>query len=98
MFFANIGYTFLHAGVIRIWDVSKVTELYVQQNSIIDCAKGDSGLAITNLIFNEATSNFLVSSSEHNIFIHNLETFSCLKQVVNFLTSSYLLMRIFLIK
>ncbi|XP_073975229.1 transducin beta-like protein 3 [Rhodnius prolixus] len=71
-------------GVIRIWDVSKVTELYVQQNSIIDCAKGDSGLAITNLIFNEATSNFLVSSSEHNIFIHNLETFSCLKQLVGF--------------
>lgn len=71
-------------GIIRIWDAINVTELYVQQNSVIDSAKEDSGLAITNLIFNEATNNFLVSSSEHNIIIHDLETFSCLNQFIGF--------------
>ncbi|KAK9499793.1 hypothetical protein O3M35_002763 [Rhynocoris fuscipes] len=71
-------------GVIRIWDVCNVSELYCQQNSLIESAKEDSGLAITHLIYNKLTNSFLVSSVDHNLLFYNFDTFTCTNQLIGF--------------
>lgn len=56
-------------------------EVYVQKNSIVSAAKGTETLSITHLLYNDISNNFAVVTVDHNIIIHSLETFECIKQV-----------------
>lgn len=69
------------SGVIRVWDVSIAKEIYVQTNSMVSKAKEEGGLAITQLLWNSHFGSLAVVSAEHNIILHKVDTFHCLKQV-----------------
>lgn len=56
-------------------------EVYVQKNSIVSAAKETETLSITHLLYNDISNNFAVVTVDHNIIIHSLETFECIKQV-----------------
>lgn len=56
-------------------------EVYVQKNSIVSAAKETETLSITHLLYNDISNNFAVVTIDHNIIIHSLETFECIKQV-----------------
>uniref|UniRef100_A0A0A9YHX5 Transducin beta-like protein 3 n=2 Tax=Lygus hesperus TaxID=30085 RepID=A0A0A9YHX5_LYGHE len=71
-------------GCIRIWDVRGAKELYVQKNSVISKASEEDGVSITHLLYNQATSCFLVVSAEHNMFVQNIDSFDYVKQLVGF--------------
>lgn len=71
-------------GIIRVWDVLKSREVFVQSNSLVSKASEDGGLAITHLIFNKKSKSLAVITSEHNIVIHHLKSFVCLKQFIGF--------------
>ncbi|KAK4874896.1 hypothetical protein RN001_014256 [Aquatica leii] len=70
--------------VIRVWDLSKSKEVYVQSNSLVSKAKDEGGLAIKHLLFNTETNTFAVVSAEQNIILYDLDTFNCKKQFVGF--------------
>lgn len=59
-------------------------EVYVQKNSIVSAAKETGSLSIIHLLYNDNSNNFAVVTVDHNIIIHSLETFDCLKQVNSF--------------
>lgn len=59
-------------------------EVYVQKNSIVSAAKETGSLSIIHLLYNDSSNNFAVVTVDHNIIIHSLETFDCLKQVNSF--------------
>lgn len=71
-------------GVIRVWDVSSAKEIYVQTNSLVSKAKEDGGLAITHLLWNKDSGTLGVVSVDHNIILHRIDTFQCVKQFVGF--------------
>ncbi|XP_045464733.1 transducin beta-like protein 3 [Harmonia axyridis] len=70
-------------GVIRIWDVLNVKEIYVQENSLVSPVEGGA-LAVSNLLFNSNTKTIAVVTVEHNIILHHLKSFACTKQFVGF--------------
>ncbi|KAL1130515.1 hypothetical protein AAG570_011761 [Ranatra chinensis] len=72
------------AGIVRLWDALNATELYVQNNSLIGKSDEDGGLSVTKLLFNPSTSSIAIASTDHNIIIHELDTFSCKKQLIGF--------------
>ncbi|KAJ9593229.1 hypothetical protein L9F63_015228, partial [Diploptera punctata] len=67
-------------GVIRVWEVTEGREVYSQSNSLVAKTSEEVGLAIVHLLFNKETNSLAVVSFDHNIIIHNLETFECRKQ------------------
>lgn len=69
-------------GVVRVWDVGNSREVYKQTNSLISKSLEEGGLAIVKVINNDG--KLAVISTEHNILIHNLKSFVCLKQFVGF--------------
>ncbi|XP_071440764.1 transducin beta-like protein 3 [Hetaerina americana] len=71
-------------GVIRFWQVEKGREVFAQSNSLVNKAAEEGGLAITHVLFNEHESAFAVVSADHNIIIHDLNSFECKKQFVGF--------------
>lgn len=71
-------------GVIRIWDLSASKEIFVQTNSLVLKAKEEGSLAITQLLWNPDRSTLGVVSVDHNIILHNIDTFQCIKQFVGF--------------
>ncbi|XP_046382433.1 transducin beta-like protein 3 [Ischnura elegans] len=71
-------------GIIRIWQVEKGREVFIQKNSLVNKAKEEGGLAITHLLFNAEESVFAVVSADHNIIIHDLHSLECKKQFVGF--------------
>ncbi|KAG8222504.1 hypothetical protein J437_LFUL009607 [Ladona fulva] len=71
-------------GIIRIWQVAKGREVYSQDNSVVNKAAEEGGLAITHLLFNSVGSSLAVVSADHNIIIHELHSFKCVKQFVGF--------------
>ncbi|KAJ8979405.1 hypothetical protein NQ317_015835 [Molorchus minor] len=44
----------------------------------------EGGLAVTNLIFNTKSKSLAVITAEHNIILHHLKSFVCLKQFIGF--------------
>lgn len=58
--------------------------VYEQTNSLISKAGENEGLAITQMLFNQRSSQFSVVSADHNIMIHNSSTFFCSKQFIGF--------------
>ncbi|KAK0079969.1 hypothetical protein PV325_005331 [Microctonus aethiopoides] len=71
-------------GTVKIWEMKSGHEIYCQNNSLLAPAKEDGGLSITHLLYNEKLKSFAVTSVDHNIIIHSLETFDCLKQFVGY--------------
>lgn len=71
-------------GIIKIWDVTTSREVFVQNNSLVSKAKEDGGLSITKLLLEPNKKKLGVVTAEHNIIIHILKSFECLRQFVGF--------------
>lgn len=71
-----------HLGIIRVWDIINTKTVYTQTNSLISKASEEGGLSITHLMLNEKSKSLAVVSVDHNIVIHHLKSFTCLKQFV----------------
>lgn len=71
-------------GEIKIWEMNTANMVFKQENSLISKANENVGLAITQMLFNQNTSQFAVVSADHNIMIHNSSTFFCAKQFIGF--------------
>ncbi|XP_056629979.1 transducin beta-like protein 3 [Diorhabda sublineata] len=71
-------------GIITVWDVEKAKQVYVQDNSLVSRATEEGGLAITLLKCNYKDKSIAISTVDHNIIIHHLKSFVCLKQFIGF--------------
>lgn len=71
-------------GIIKVWNVQMSRIMYEQTNSLVSPASEEGGLAIAHLLFNEARNILSVVTADHNIIIHDLETFDCMKQMTGF--------------
>ncbi|XP_046618902.1 transducin beta-like protein 3 [Neodiprion virginianus] len=71
-------------GVVKVWEMRSGNKVYEQENSLVASAKEVGGLSITQLLYNHVTNSFAVVSTEHNIIIHQLDTFECKKQLVGY--------------
>lgn len=71
-------------GKIKVWNVEKSLLMYEQNNSLVSPAAEEGGLAITSLLYNDARNRLAVVTADHNIIIHDLETFNCDKQIIGF--------------
>ncbi|KAK3911617.1 Transducin beta-like protein 3 [Frankliniella fusca] len=71
-------------GVIRVWDLSASKEVYVQTNSLVSKAKEEGSLAVTQLLWNSDSYTLGVVSVDHNIILHKIDTFQCIKQFIGF--------------
>lgn len=70
------------SGVVKIWNVSNGKEVYSQMNSLIGKAKEEGSLAVVHMSFN--SNQILLVSNDHNLLIHDLESFDCVKQFIGF--------------
>lgn len=70
-------------GLVRVWDVTNSKEIYKQQNSLVSKAQ-DGGLAITKLLLGDSDKTIAVITVDHNIILHHLKSFACLKQFIGF--------------
>lgn len=71
-------------GVIKVWNMQMSRLMYEQSNSLVSPATEEGGLAIQHLLFNQARNVLSVVTVDHNIIIHDLETFGCVKQLIGF--------------
>ncbi|XP_072932005.1 transducin beta-like protein 3 [Epargyreus clarus] len=71
-------------GIVKVWNVQSSRLMYEQTNSLVSPAAEEGGLSVTHLLFNEARNLLSVVTVDHNIIIHDLETFNNLKQMVGF--------------
>lgn len=65
-----------------MWDVKHSKEIFVQSNSMISKASEEGGLAVTHLLYSKNAKSLAVVSADHNIVIHNIKSFVCLKQFI----------------
>lgn len=71
-------------GIVNIWEMNTGRKIYMQQNSLVPAAKEEGSLSIMHLRYNNTTKNFAVVSADHNIIIHSMDTFECIKQIVGY--------------
>ncbi|XP_041978476.1 transducin beta-like protein 3 [Aricia agestis] len=71
-------------GVVKVWNMLASRLMYEQSNSLVSPAAEEGGLAVTNILLNKARNMISVVTADHNIIIHDLETFSCIKQMIGF--------------
>ncbi|CAG9764149.1 unnamed protein product [Ceutorhynchus assimilis] len=71
-------------GIVRVWDVEKSKEVFVQSNSLVSKATEEGGLAVTHLMYNQKSKSLAVVTVDHNIVIHHLKSFVCTKQFIGF--------------
>uniref|UniRef100_A0A1Y1ME27 U3 small nucleolar RNA-associated protein 13 C-terminal domain-containing protein n=1 Tax=Photinus pyralis TaxID=7054 RepID=A0A1Y1ME27_PHOPY len=71
-------------GLVRIWDMGKSAEIFVQTNSLVSKAKEDGRLAIQKLLFDKERDMFAVVAADQTIVLHELTTFNVVKQFVGF--------------
>ncbi|GBP41953.1 Transducin beta-like protein 3 [Eumeta japonica] len=71
-------------GKVKVWNIQTSRLMYEQSHTLVSVASEDGGLAVTNLLFNEKCNALGVVTADHNIIIHNLETFDCVKQMIGF--------------
>lgn len=67
------------SGVVRVWQVEKAKEVFVQSNSQITASAEAGGLAVTNLMVNKNV--LAMVGVDHTIVFHALENFECQKLV-----------------
>ncbi|KAL1494162.1 hypothetical protein ABEB36_009806 [Hypothenemus hampei] len=70
-------------GVVRVWALKNPRQVYAQSNSLVSKAT-EGGLAVTHLIYNQKFKSLAIVTVEHNIVIHHLKSFVCLKQFIGF--------------
>lgn len=71
-------------GAIKIWDLHNSKLIYKQSNQIISPAKEVGGLSIIKILYNPNLKIICIVTVDHNIILHNLKTFDCVKQFVGF--------------
>lgn len=71
-------------GIVKVWNIQMSRLMYEQTDTLVSPAAEEGGLAITHLLFNEARNVLSVVTADHNIIIHDLETFNCMKQMIGF--------------
>ncbi|CAG5059715.1 unnamed protein product [Parnassius apollo] len=71
-------------GIVKVWNLQMSRLMFEQNNSLVSPASEEGGLAIVYLLFNEARNMLSVITADHNIIIHDLENFNCLKQMIGF--------------
>ncbi|KOB73897.1 Katanin p80 WD40-containing subunit B1 [Operophtera brumata] len=71
-------------GVIKVWNMLMSKLMFEQKNSLVTAATEEGGLAVTHLMFNDKCNHFTVVTADHNIILHDIETFDCVKQMVGF--------------
>lgn len=71
-------------GVIKVWNMQMSRLMYEQNNSLVSPASEEGGLSITHLLFNEARNMISAVTVDHNIIVHDLESFACIKQMIGF--------------
>jgi U3 small nucleolar RNA-associated protein 13 len=71
------------SGLVRVWDVTNAKEIYKQSDSLVSRAE-EGGLAITRLLLDENSKSLAVVTADHNIILHHLKSFVCLKQFIGF--------------
>ncbi|XP_055593493.1 transducin beta-like protein 3 [Uranotaenia lowii] len=71
-------------GIIKVWEMTETKIVFKQNNSLVSKATEEGGLAITAMLFNQQTLQLAVITADHNIIIHNLDTFECSKQFSGF--------------
>lgn len=67
----------MSAGVVRVWQLDKAREVFVQTNSQVAASADQGGLAVIGLLFNVESNTLAVVSVDHNIILHHLDTFKC---------------------
>ncbi|XP_023014319.2 transducin beta-like protein 3 isoform X2 [Leptinotarsa decemlineata] len=71
-------------GVVRVWDVTKSKEVFVQTNSLVTPASEEGCLAISNIKFHRKLKALALVTVDQNIIIYHLKSFVCLKQFIGF--------------
>lgn len=71
-------------GVIKVWNMLMSRLMFEQKNSLVSSASEEGGLAVTHLLFNSIRNVISVVTADHNIIMHDLETFDSVKQMVGF--------------
>lgn len=71
-------------GLIKVWEISTSRVVFEQNNSLVSKAKEAGGLAIVKVLLGPSRKKLGIVTVEHNIIIHILKSFECLKQLVGF--------------
>jgi hypothetical protein len=70
---------------VRVWQIEKAREVYVQSNSQVAAATEQGGLSILDILLNvtDKETSLAVVSADHYIVQHSLATFECKRIVSN---------------
>lgn len=71
-------------GIVKVWNLSMSRIMFEQINSLVSPSTEEGGLSITHLLYNQARNMVSVVTVDHNIIIHDLETFDSVKQMIGF--------------
>ncbi|XP_063702064.1 transducin beta-like protein 3 [Culicoides brevitarsis] len=71
-------------GDLKVWDMNNSKLVYKQENPLLKSAEQKGGLSITDVVYNESSKQIAVVSVDHNIVIHKISSFKCVKQLVGF--------------
>lgn len=77
---ASIG----EKGCVRVWDVKKAKEVFVQSDSVVTPALEEGGLSVTHMKYNAKLKALALVTVEQNILIYHIKSFVCLKQFIGF--------------
>lgn len=72
------------SGIVKVWDVTTSKVVFTQNNSLVSKAKEEGGLSIVKVLLEPLKKKLGIISVEHNIIIHILKSFECLRQFVGF--------------
>lgn len=71
-------------GTVKVWQMNDSKMLFKQTASLISKASEEGGLAVTQMLFNAQLQQVALVSFDHNIIVHHLSTFECVKQLIGF--------------
>lgn len=71
-------------GFIKVWDVTASRVIFEQNNSLLSKANEEGGLSIMKILLEPSKKKIGIVSVNHNIIIHILKSFECLRQFVGF--------------
>ncbi|CAG9857295.1 unnamed protein product [Phyllotreta striolata] len=71
-------------GLVQVWDVSNAKRVFTQENSLVNEASEEGGLAVTLMRYDGKSKSLAIVTVDHNIVIHHLKSFACLKQFPGF--------------
>ncbi|XP_040164521.1 transducin beta-like protein 3 [Anopheles arabiensis] len=71
-------------GLIKVWEMTGAKIIFKQSNSLVAKAAEEGGLAITHLFYSEPHGRMAVVSADHNILVHDCESFDYVHQLSGF--------------